>query len=457
MLPEKFKERMMRLLGDEYADFERAMTEDEPVRGFRINGIKVTDREGVASRLSAGKIPYEECGYILKDDFPIGRSREHHAGMVYVQDPGAMAALAALDIPRGIKAIDLCAAPGGKSSKIAERIGDGGFLISNEFVPKRAKILVGNFERLGIKNAQVTSLDTAEFPKLFDGVFDLVVADVPCSGEGMFRKNAEAISEWSEENVELCQKRQKEILENAAPLVKEGGVLVYSTCTFSVEENEDNVTDFLDRHPEFELTPVKEELLPYTAPAIDKDGKHPEIKVAARRFYPHISNGEGQFVALLKRKATGDKQRGILFKEDSKPLERREAEIAERFFEEVFIKRPNGRLVKQGENVVLISHGCPVLPRSVFSAGVLVGEIRGKLLFPAHQLFSALGCEFKNKIELAVGDERLEKYLLGEEIDIEPTVKGWCAVLTDGASLGGGKASYGKLKNHYPKGLRNTR
>lgn len=457
MLPENFKKRMKRLLGEEYADFERAMTEDEPVRGFRINGIKATDDKKIASRLSVGEIPYERRAYVLKEDFPVGKSFEHHAGMIYVQDPGAMAALAALDIPRGIKAIDLCAAPGGKSSKIAEYIGDDGFLISNEFVPKRAKILVGNFERLGIKNAQITSLDTAEFPKLFDGVFDLVVADVPCSGEGMFRKNAEAISEWSEENVKLCSERQKQILENAAPLVKEGGVLVYSTCTFSVEENEDRVIDFLSSHPEFELTPVKEELLSYTAPAIDKDGNHPEIKISARRFYPHISNGEGQFVALLKRKATGDRQRGILFKEEVKSLSRQEAEIAERFFDEIFAERPKGRLIKQGENIVLISHGFPVLPRSVFSAGILVGEIRGKLLFPAHQLFSALGREFKNKIELGENDERLEKYLLGEEIDTDASIKGWCAVLADGAPLGGGKASSGRLKNHYPKGLRNNK
>ncbi len=457
MLPEKFEKRMKHLLGEDYPSLRRALTEEEPVRGFRINKIKVRASEGITASLAKESIAYEPTGYILKDGVAIGKSPLHHAGAVYMQDPGAMAALAALDIKEGIWAIDLCAAPGGKSSKISECIGDSGFLISNEYVPKRAKTLVSNFERLGVKNAVVTSLDTAEFPKLFDGAFDLVVADVPCSGEGMFRKNDEAISEWSEENVTLCAKRQAEILENAAPLVKLGGILVYSTCTFSTEENEEQIVSFLKKHPDFALVPVKEDLLPFTAPAIDIDGAPAELSSCARRFYPHISKGEGQFVALLQKNSAEEVQRGVLFCENIKALSKSEEAVVLEFFHENLKKIPKGRLIKQGENIVLISHGGVLPPKSVFSSGVLVGCVRGKLLFPAHQLFSALGEEFKNKIDLPQNDKRLNMYLSGDEIELSEDLKGWCAVLTDGIPTGGGKASAGRLKNHYPKGLRNIK
>ncbi len=457
MLPEKFEKRMRLLLGSEYEDFKRTLTEEAPVRGFRVNKIKVKDSAPIFSVLGKDRVPYEESGFTLKDGLNVGMSPLHHCGAIYMQDPGAMAALSAIDIPEGIWAIDLCAAPGGKSSKIAESIGDKGFLLSNEYVPKRAKALVGNFERLGIKNAIVTSLDTSEFPKLFDGAFELVVADVPCSGEGMFRKNEEAVRQWSEENVLLCSKRQREILENAAPLVKVGGTLLYSTCTFSLEENENTVIDFLKRHGEFELAPVAERLLPYTSAAINTDGEFPELACCARRFYPHISNGEGQFVAVLKRRNTGDRQRGVLFREDIKVLTKAEESTVVNFLNTVFAKKPCGRLMKQGENIILISHGGVLPPKSVFSAGILLGQIKGSLLFPSHQLFSAFGRDFKLKVDLDISDVRLEKYLCGEETDVGQSIKGWCAVTVGGIPLGGAKASAGRLKNHYPKGLRNTR
>ncbi len=454
MLPEKFTERMRRLLGNEYPAFERAMTSEDAVRGFRINTVKARDPERIRRLLAEEAVPYEENGYVLKNGISIGRLAEHHSGAVYVQDPGAMAALAAVDIKKGIKAIDLCAAPGGKSSKIAECIGDEGFLISNEIVPKRAKILVGNFERLGIKNAAVTSLDTSEFKKLFDGAFDLVLVDAPCSGEGMFRKDPDAVAEWSEENVIASAKRQREIMNNAAPLVRCGGTLVYSTCTFSTEENEENVIAFLKEHADFELCRVHERIMPYTSPGIDTDGAFPEIALAARRFYPHVSGGEGQFVALLKKRGTDSGKDGVLFKTRPCPLKGDDARTVSNFFEETLLSVPSGHLVKQGDNVVLISHGAMLPPRSVFSAGVLVGEIRKGLLFPAHQFFSAFGDLFKNRIDLKGNGPLMRRYLSGEEIEVNADIKGWCAVLADGAPLGGGKASCGRLKNHYPKGLR---
>lgn len=454
MLNESFENRMKALLGDGYGDFAKALERDA-VRGVRVNTIKCTAEKLLSvSDLTLEPITYIDNGFILRDSSLIGSSPEHHAGMIYMQDPGAMSALSAIDIHEGEWALDMCAAPGGKSSQIAERIGDSGFLLSNEFVPKRAKTVVGNFERLGVRNAMVTSLDTSALPKLFSEAFDLVVCDAPCSGEGMFRKNDDAVSMWSEENVNACAKRQAEILENAVPLLKCGGRLVYSTCTYSVEENEAVVAALLDSHPELELIPVREELRQKTSDGINFDGKHPTMTLA-RRFYPHVSEGEGQFVAVMKKRENVPEKSTILYKDAGISPTKVEVQIVNNFFNEVFSVHPSGRFIKQGELIVMILHDCPIPPRSVFMAGVAVGEISHGILKPHHQLFSAFGTKMKNRIELLRGDIRVEKYLRGEEIDCPDAKAGYASVLYEGIALGGGKVSGGRLKNHYPKGLRN--
>ena len=446
---------MKKLLKDEYGDFEKAMTEPA-VRGLRVNLIKSSPKALLERKtLTLSEIPYCDNAFYESECEKIGATPEHHAGEIYVQDPGAMAPLSALEIKKGWKVLDLCAAPGGKSSQAAERIGEEGFILSNEYVPKRAKILVGNFERLGVKNAMVTSLDTAEFKKYFDSHFDLVILDAPCSGEGMFRKNAEAVSEWSEENVRLSSERQREILENAAPLLKNGGYLVYSTCTFSLEENEMQIDAFLSRHPEFTLEKCRDELVSLSSDGIIFDGAKHENLNLTRRFYPHKSRGEGQFLALLRKGEGEDKKQTILYKDASREPSREESAAALSFFRENLTKSPDGLIRKHGENLVLISHGHPLLPKSVFSAGVLLGEVRKGILHPSHQLFSAYGALFKRKLILKKDDTRLLKYLAGEEIEApEISGKGYTAVFYEASALGGGKLSDGKLKNHYPKGLR---
>ena len=257
MIPEKFSERMKEMLGDEYATFESALSEKN-VRGVRVNTAKISPEDYKSvTELDLSPIPYADYGFIPHDAEGIGTTAEHHAGMIYVQDPGAMATVTALDVERGWRVLDACAAPGGKASQLAALVGDEGFVLANEYVPKRAKIIVGNFERLGIKNAVVTSLDTAKIAEMFSDYFDLVLCDAPCSGEGMFRKYDEALTEWSEENVRACAERQSEILSNCAKTVRHGGYLLYSTCTYSKEENEDTLRAFLDSQPEFSLVPAK--------------------------------------------------------------------------------------------------------------------------------------------------------------------------------------------------------
>ena len=455
MIPEGFKKKMKTVLGDEYPEFISALEGGEAVRGMRANLIKTTPEKLVGDgEFKLEPIPYVENGFILREERAMGASPYHHAGMIYMQDPGAMASAAALDIQSDWWVADLCAAPGGKSSQIAERLSKDGFLLSNEYVPKRAKIIVGNFERLGIKNAMVTSLDTSRLAEMYDGVFDLVVVDAPCSGEGMFRKSEEAIEDWSEENVRNCAERQREILKNAEGLVKPGGYLLYSTCTYSPEENEQTLALFLGDNPDFHLVRVKEKLEKMTRQAIKSYAPNVENIEYARRFYPHVSDGEGQFLALMQREDNPSKKSRILYKDEAKPLSKQESAMIASFFKETLINTPDGRVAKVGENIVLIPHTCPVPRGSVFMSGVLLGEIKGTTFFPHHQFFSAYAHLFRARLELRRGDARVEKYLAGEEIDADGNIKGWCAITFEGAALGGGKASGGKVKNHYPKGLR---
>ena len=456
MLPCAFIERMKRLLGDEYDSFAKAM-EERAVRALRVNTLKYTgDATRTLARFSPEKIDYCNEGYIIRNADGIGNSPEHHGGAIYVQDPGAMGTLEALDVLPDWWVLDLCSAPGGKSGQAAAKIGHGGFIISNEYVPKRAKICVSNFERLGIRSAMVTSLDTAEFKKYFNACFDLVIADAPCSGEGMFRKGEIAIEEWSEENVLISAKRQKEILDNAAPLVAPGGYLLYSTCTYSLEENEMQIDAFLSEHSDYRLVSVKDALIEKTRDGISFDGARCKELHKTRRFYPHISDGEGQFIALMQRDESIDEKKAILYKNPTSAPSREEMRIAESFLAENLKKRPDGKIAKIGDKLVFISHGPDPLPKSVFLYGVLIGEIRKGILHPEHQFFSAYGNEFKKQENLSFDDPRLSAYLAGEEIDATISDGGFCAVLYEGISLGGGKISGGKIKNYYPKGLRLT-
>lgn len=449
MLPERFKARMAEMLGDDYPRFERAL-EEPNVRAVRVNTTKISvDEFKRVSALSLSPIDYAEDGFIPDSCEGIGKSPEHHAGMFYVQDPGAMATVKALDVEKGWTVLDACSAPGGKASQLASAIGDEGFLLANEYVPKRAKIIVSNFERLGIKNAVVTSLDTSTLGEMYPCYFDLVLCDAPCSGEGMFRKYDEAISEWSEENVALCAERQRIILTNLAPAVRPGGYLLYSTCTYSKEENEDTVAHFLENHPEFSLREVKDSLKKATADGLDG-------MTEARRFYPHLTKGEGQFIALMKKDENSPVLSTKVSKDALKPANKANVAVFDKFVSENLTHKPSGKITAIGEYLVLVTHDHKIPTYSTFMSGVILGEVKKGNFFPHHQLFSAYGSSFKRQENLRCGDVRVEKYLHGEEIDSTSGENGWCCVTYEGVPLGGGKISGGRVKNHYPKGLRNN-
>lgn len=444
-LPLEFQERMKKLLGAEYEDFLKSYDE-KPVRAFRVNTdkISVEDFEKL-NVFSNNKIPYVENGFYFDYD-GIGNHPYHHAGMIYVQEPAAMAPVESIEIEPDWKVLDLCAAPGGKSSQIKNKLGENGVLVSNEIVPSRCKILTGNIERMGFKNAVTVCMSPQKIAKEFPQTFDMIMVDAPCSGEGMFRKDDTAISEWSVENVKMCAERQSEILDCAAEMLKSGGSIVYSTCTFSLEENEMTVDAFLLRHPDFELVEVSDRVRKSTADGISFDGCKCENIHYTRRCYPHRTKGEGQFVAVLHNTREIDTMdvSGSLNRE--KP-----SKILLDFLDDVLVSYDDKNVFMYNGNPVYF--GSDFAVKKAFSYGVTIGEIRKNYVQPHHQCFMAMGKDFKRKIELSADSDEIKKYLHGEEFAVE-CPNGWAAVFVDGCTVGGAKVSNGTAKNHYPKGLR---
>ncbi len=468
MLPIAFRERMENLLGEESAAFFAALENEDAIRSFRVNGCKLTaeDLEELAPVIHRERMSFPNGAYYTEEKFP-GSLPCHHAGMIYMQDPSAMATAGAVEVKKGMKVLDCCAAPGGKSTQLAALIGDEGLLVANEYESKRARILQSNVERMGCRNAVVLNLDTKYLAERYPGFFDLVVVDAPCSGEGMFRKNSLAIEEWNPENVLMCSERQKEILSNAVRCVAPGGCLLYSTCTFSLEENEYNVDWFLEHYSDFALVDVTDGLKKVTSDGISYPSARADM-TKTRRFYPHKSRGEGQFIALFRH--TGEQCTFAESKKEKrkeKPVQKTkpdpELAVAERFLQEHLSDASwciKHKLIKQGSFVYLQPE--VALPDfGVVMPGVCVGEVVKGRLVPHHQLFSAYGPLFARRLELAYDDPDVLLYLRGFEIPegdrlaFEGKAEGWTAVLIGGVALGGCKISSGICKNHYPKGLRN--
>lgn len=448
-LPREFTDRMQLLLGNEYDTYREALNEPA-VKAFRVN----TDKISVSDFLNVNvfgseKIPYVPNGYYLELD-KAGNHPFHHAGMIYIQDPGAMAPIECLKVDPEWWVLDMCAAPGGKSSQVRNKLGENGILVSNELIPSRCRILTGNVERLGLRNTVTTCLDTAKLTKLFPHCFDLVIVDAPCSGEGMFRKGDIAISEWSQENVDKCAERQDEILERATKTLRNGGYILYSTCTYSLEENEMTIDGFLNRHPEFELVRVEPSVEACTSSGIAYDGCRCANIEYTRRFYPHVSRGEGQFMAVLHNTDGAD----------NNERDRLAAKASPKISSEV-LKFLDDTLNGFDENEVTVYNGNPVIftrdmaleNGAAFSCGITVGEPKKGYIQPHHQFFMAMANRFKRRIELSPDSVEMTKFLRGEEFMTE-CENGWAVVTVSGCSVGGVKVVNGGAKNHYPKGLR---
>ena len=428
MLPEAFLERMKHQLGEEYGDFLKSLERPRAV-ALRFNPLK-----GEAPQMSfvGDPVPWESQGYYYDPEARPGLHVYHEAGVYYLQEASAMAPVALLDPQPGERVCDLCAAPGGKTTQIAGRMLGQGFLLCNEINPKRAKILSRNIERMAVSNALVTNEHPANLANRFPGFFDRVLVDAPCSGEGMFRKEEAAVTDWSQETVEMCARRQAEILHSAAAMVRPGGRLVYSTCTFAPEEDEMAVAAFLAEHPEF--TPEEVEA-PWFVPA----GK------GCHRMWPHKLLGEGHFAAVLK-KAEGEPE------EPSIPAGEKLPKQWQAFAKELDIRLPEGKAITFGQNLYWAPEDLPELSRlKVLRPGLELGCVKKDRFEPAHALALWLGsCSTVHSCD-PEGDT-MKAYLHGEVIP--SSQKGWCLVKAGNFSIGWGKGDGKVLKNHYPKGLR---
>lgn len=428
MLPEAFLQRMEAQLGSEYPAFLESLERPRAV-ALRFNPLK---GERPVLPFVGAPVPWEPEGFYYDPETRPGLHVYHEAGVYYLQEASAMAPVALLDPKPGERVCDLCAAPGGKTTQIAGRMLGQGFLVCNEINPKRAKILSRNIERMGVANALVTNEHPETLASRFPGFFDRVLVDAPCSGEGMFRKEEAAVTDWSQETVQMCARRQREILDSAARLVRPGGRLVYSTCTFAPEEDEETVAAFLESHPEFTPEPVE---APWFVPGEN----------ASYRMWPHKLLGEGHFAAVL-RKTQGESR-----EVPARPGEKC-PKAWESFAKELDITLPEGKAVSFGQSLYWAPTELPELNRlKVLRPGLELGTERKGRFEPAHAL--ALWLKTCAVTESFPPESpEMKAYLHG---DVVPSgKKGWCLVQAGGYAIGWGKGDGSVLKNHYPKGLR---
>ena len=458
-LPIEFEKKMKAFLGNEWDDFLYSY-DNNRFQALRFNTLKVQspeERMRILKTLkisSDKKVSWADEAYYFDENVRPGKHPYHEMGLYYIQEPSAMSAAALLAPKPGMRVLDLCAAPGGKSTQLATYLGDSGLLVSNEINTQRSRILSQNIERMGIKNAIVTNEDSFVLASHFPGFFNAIQVDAPCSGEGMFRKLPEAIEQWSMENVAICAARQKEILDNAAVMLKSGGTIVYSTCTFSKEENEDVIEYFLERHPDFTLEEME-------------------------RFWPHKVDGEGHFVAKLVRRGCVDtdlkadrktkkNKNSKNRKNETKPaLTKENMKLLSEFLDETISEDmaawiKNSRLVMFGEQLYrLPDMEVDIKGLKVQRAGLHIGEFKKQRFEPSHSLALALKLsEAKNVVKLTWDDPQTTGFFNGQSVMLsdEQTAeckKGWALVCVDGYPAGWGKVNGAQVKNHYPKGLRN--
>lgn len=445
-LHSEFLKEMQDMLGNEFDAFVESYNLPHK-RGIRINTLKFDVNNRELLNLPLSECEFASSGFYLNtEDGGIGNSPWHHAGAFYSQEPSAMSAVTVLGPQPGEKILDMCSAPGGKSTQIAAALKGNGLLWSNEYVRKRAQILLSNVERMGIRNCVVSNAHPDLLASKLCGFFDRVLVDAPCSGEGMFRRDSVAVAEWTPEHSATCAVRQLAILESAAECVSSGGVMVYSTCTFSFCENEDVVIAFLEKHPEFSII---DSGVSFGRAGFNRSDKFD--LTLSRRIFP-MDGGEGHFVAKMKK--SGESERVSYSSKPSKPTEGEKS--AADLFEQCFLCEPYGKITQIGES-------CYILPQDmldtrglgVLRGGVLLGDIMRNRIEPSHALFMAAAAEdCKRVISLAPDSPELAAFLKGEEISAPDDFKGYTAVACGDTITGFGKCSGGRLKNRYPKGLR---
>ena len=510
MPTEYFEQRERALLGERF-DVLYAAPQETAERGVTVSALRASPEQfAQKADFPLEASPFCKAAFVVhQPDFKPGRHPYHHAGVFYSQEPSASSAAPLLGVRPGMRVLDMCAAPGGKSSQLAAALQGRGVLVSNEYVAARADILKSNLERMGVPNAVVLNETPARIADALPEFFDRVLVDAPCSGEGMFRKEPVARTQHCEALVKQCAALGAEILDCAAAVLAPGGQLVYSTCTFAPEEDEGQVAAFLQRHPEFELADALGNV-DYTFGSegeANRTGGLPLDVSKVRRIWP-CQGGEGHFMARLVKNGTpralpaegeytseeqlwlaaaeaaGKKAKG----KGGKPAKAADARSARRenaracreavrgagrsretaaeavspaqslaawqeFAKEYFPALADRPAVVHGGGV-LLPVPFPQTNLHVLRAGVFVGSVQKGRFVPEHHLFTAFGALCVTREELTLSDPRTVEYLSGREVEARTAADGWCCVTVDGWTLGGGKVSSGRVKNHYPKALR---
>lgn len=452
-LPTDFLEKMQSLLGNEFTKFKTSLQLKQSY-GLRLNTLKCSLENWLHHQpFNLREVPWVEGGFFYDSDERPGKHPYHAAGLYYIQEPSAMAVVELMDPKPGERILDLAAAPGGKSTHIAQKMAGEGLLVANDIHSSRARALSENIERLGIQNTVVLNEAPDTLAKRFPTYFDRILVDAPCSGEGMFRKNERAIAEWSLSDVQNCALRQEHILAQAAMMLKPGGQLVYSTCTFSPEENEQVINEFVKSHPDFsiETVEVANSFQRGRAEWVSEPVDHIEKTV---RLWPHHLEGEGHFIALLRKDETAQfssKRLPLL-----QPLKnKKRLSHYKEFVSETLNVQLNGNFVLFGDEVYLVPKGMISFDRlKVIRAGWHLGTNKKNRFEPSHALALALSredCQYTWDLQL--DDPTTYAYLRGETFSADGP-DGWYVITVDGFSLGWGKLTGETMKNHYPKGLR---
>ena len=436
-LSEKYLNKMKELLGDEYDDYLNSFNEKR-IHSLRVNNAKISNEE--FERICPFKIkriPWIENGYYFDENDRPSKHPYYYAGLYYLQEPSAMTPANVLPIEKGDIVLDACAAPGGKSLELASKLGDSGLLVSNDISVSRAYSLLKNLELGGHKNIYVMAEDISKLSKKFVKSFDKILIDAPCSGEGMFRKDPSIIKEWEDKGNEYYANLQKDIVKSAVSMLKDGGMMVYSTCTFDKSEDEDIVSYILSLDDDLKLERINE-YEGFTR-GIDMD--------EAIRLYPHKLQGEGHFVALVKK----DTPKTVTVKK--KHVSKIDSKEAEEFIKLIKRDFDDGYFEIINNNLYFIpEYDFEKKGLRILRSGLLMGEIKKHSFEPSMALALNLKMnEFKNVINLSVDDKRVISYLKGETISVPETKDGWVLVCVDGYSLGFGKMQNGIMKNKYAK------
>lgn len=451
-LPDAYLARMKGLLKGEYDDYI-ASFDKERFYGLRVNNLKIDTAEfQKISPFHLDKIHWTSNGYYYANDDKPSKHPYYYAGLYYLQEPSAMTPAELLKIDPDDRVLDLCAAPGGKSTELGAKLQGTGVLVCNDISASRAKSLLKNIELAGISNSLVLSETPEKLSNYFPEYFDKILVDAPCSGEGMFRKDTSMIKNWSEESVENYSNIQRTILPYAASMLKPGGYMMYSTCTFSPEENERTICDFLDEHNEFELVALPDfNGFDRGRPEYASSGAYDFCK--AVRLWPHKIKGEGHFVALLYKK---DGVSSYGYKKYNSDLKEKDIELFTKFQKEFLdIDFDTRRLSIIKDKLYYMPDEIPSLKGlRLLRTGLYLGDMKKNRFEPSQALASSLKLQqFKNTINLSVDDDKVIRYLKGETLQLQG-MDGWNLICVDNYPLGFAKKSNNLLKNKYYSGWR---